>query len=473
MDDGQGGSPGSAREQPHASRQSGRLIGLTFALVGIGALVLTLLAIAQARNLEGSARDIAANMLTSVRLLGRLDHHLQKRRILIDDHIFTRDLAEMKAVEAQLAMVDGDVAETIRDYNQWATLPGEQLVWKRTQADVAALDEPAARAIALSRQNRDVEARQQMDQVATEWGLVEHDLDTLIGMNDRGAADSLASMSLVGRRLMFLLLGLGLAACAATVLTGRWAARQVARREEEMLVHARVLEARNRELDAFAGRVAHDVRGPLTTMKLAMARLGAKLPNGDRSVEIIGRGIGRMDALVEDLLALARVESQVTGRCDPAAVVAQVEADFASRLAAENGALRVSVGHAQVSCSEGLLRQAVTNLLDNAVKYHRPDAAPEVEISGAASDGSYDLKVSDNGIGMSAQDSEQAAQPFYRSPRTQDRPGVGLGLSIVNRVAEASGGTLSVQSNLGRGSTFVVRLPLVTGGGVGDSGHGR
>jgi signal transduction histidine kinase len=412
-------------------------------------------------------------MLTSVRLLGRLDHHLQKRRILIDDHIFTRDATEMTAIEAQLAMVDGDLAETIRDYYGWATLPGERPVWDRTRADLAALDEPAGRALALSRENRDVEARREMDQVGSAWALVEHDLDTLIGMNDRGAADSLARMSLIGRRLMFLLLGLGLAACAGTLLTGRWASRQVARREQEMLAHARALEARNRELDAFAGRVAHDVRGPLSTMKLAMVPLGAKLPKGDRSVEIIGRGIRRMDSLVDDLLALARVESQVSGHCDPAAVVAQVEADFAPRIAAENGALRVSVHHAEVACSEGLLRQAVTNLLDNAVKYHRPETAPEVEIFGAASDGGYDLKVSDNGVGMSAQESARAAQPFYRSPRTQDRPGTGLGLSIVNRVAEASGGTLSVQSNLGRGSTFVVRLPLVAGGGAGVGRNGR
>jgi signal transduction histidine kinase len=180
-----------------------------------------------------------------------------------------------------------------------------------------------------------------------------------------------------------------------------------------------------------------------------------------------------MEALVDDLLALARVESQVAGRCDPAAVVKEVEVDFAPRIAAEKGALRVSVHPAEVSCSEGLLRQAVTNLLDNAVKYHRPDAAPEVEISGAPSNGSYDLTVTDNGIGMSAQETQQVAQPYYRSPRSQDRPGIGLGLSIVSRVAEASGGKLSVQSNLGHGSTFVVRLPLAKGGELGEGRRGR
>jgi signal transduction histidine kinase len=205
-------------------------------------------------------------------------------------------------------------------------------------------------------------------------------------------------------------------------------------------------------------------------MKLALAPLTSKLPAGDRTLEVIGRGVKRMEGLVEDLLTLARIEAHARGRCDPATVVAEVEADFAPRIAAQKGAVHVSVSHAEVSCSEGLLRQAVTNLLENAVKYHRPDAAPEVEISGMAIDGSYDLKVSDNGVGMSAEETTQVSRPFYRSPRTQDRPGTGLGLSIVNRVAEASGGKLSVQSSLGRGSTFVVRLPLVNGDILGEGG---
>jgi two-component system, OmpR family, sensor kinase len=462
MDEGRSGSTGEAAR---ARRQSGTIITLAFAGVGGAALLVTLLAIAQARSLQAGAREIAANMLTSVRLLGRLDNQLQRRRILVDDHIFTKDASEMAAIDARIRVVDDEVAATIRTYDPWAKLPGEPGIWKRTRADLAALDAPTAQALAFSRRNQDIEARREMDQVSAQWGSVEEDLDTLIAINDRGATASLGRMVMVGRRLTLLLLGLGLTGCAATVLMGRWVSRQVARREEEMLARARLLEARNKDLDAFSGRVAHDVRGPLAIMKLAMGPLAKKLPADDRSLLQLGRGVARMEALVDDLLALARVESQASGQCDPAAVVKEVEVDFAPRIAAERGALRVSV----------LLRQAVTNLLDNAVKYHRPEAAPEVEISGAPSpsDGSYDLTVSDNGIGMSAQETQQVAQPYYRSPRSRDRPGIGLGLSIVSRVAEASGGKLSVQSNLGRGSTFVVRLPLVKGSELGEGRRGR
>jgi signal transduction histidine kinase len=227
----------------------------------------------------------------------------------------------------------------------------------------------------------------------------------------------------------------------------------------------RRLVARNRELDAFAARVAHDLRGTLTTMNLATAPLATKLPGEDRALEILRRGTRKMEALVEDLLVLARVEKLAHGRCDPAAVVALVAQDVAPSVEAASGALRVSVANAEVTCSEGLLRQALTNLVENAVKYRRPEVAPDVEISGAPVDGGYDLRVSDNGVGMSRDEATHAGEPFYRSPRVRNQPGTGLGLSIVNRVAEASGGKLIVESRLGQGSTFVVHLPLARAAG--------
>ena len=101
----------------------------------------------------------------------------------------------------------------------------------------------------------------------------------------------------------------------------------------------------------------------------------------------------------------------------------------------------MAVDHAVVSCSEGLLRQALTNLTENAVKYRRPDVGPEVEISGTAIDDGYELRVSDNGVGMAADEAGHVFEPFYRSSRTQSLPGTGLGLSIATgwrkRAAEA------------------------------------
>ena len=227
-----------------------------------------------------------------------------------------------------------------------------------------------------------------------------------------------------------------------------------------MGVAARRLEARNDELDAFAGRVAHDIRGPLAAVSLALTPLEAKLPAGDRAVQALRRGTGRMEALVEDLLALARVESFGRGTCDPATVVTEVAQDLEPRLAAERGTLEVSVQPATVACSEGLLRQAVTNLLDNALKYRRPEVTPSVRIAGAPGGGGYELRVSDNGVGTGRRGAPRLRALLECSSRIRDLPGTGLGLAIVSRVAEASRGTVSVDSTLGQGSTFVVHLPL-------------
>jgi signal transduction histidine kinase len=423
-------------------------------------MLATLFAILQTRRLEANARDVVDNMLTSVHMLGQLESEVERRRILVDDHIFAANRAERDDVEAQLAAVDRRVERAMRTYDPWATLPGERATWERTRADLMTLDAPIARALVLSRDNRDAEAHGEMQRIGAQFLLIDRDFDELIAVNDQAAGVSRTRFSMIRVRLVLTLAAIGLAALAGTVLVGRWAARQIAQREAQMTRDARRLEARNRELDAFAGRVAHDIRNALSTITLAMSPLGARLPAEDRGMQILHRGTRKMEELVDDLLSLARIETLARGQCDPAAVVAQVAQDVAPRVEAEQGALRVAVDHAAVACSEGLLRQAVTNLIENAVKYHRPDLAPEVRISGERTNGGYDLRVTDNGVGMSKEDADRAFEPFYRSPHIRNVPGTGLGLSIVNRVAEASGGRLSVESHLGQGSTFVVHLPL-------------
>lgn len=442
-------------------RTSRQLVRVAFAVVTAVVLVVTASAMAQIRGLEGSARDIVENMLTSVRLVGELESEVKTKEILVNEHILASEATDRARLETQIASVEAQIAATKHAYAPWVSLPGEQAAWTQAQKDLGDLDGPIARVVAFSRENLDTEARWEMEQAAGLFARVSQDFDRLIFINDAGAAQSLAAVSAIRRRLMITLLAAGLLAVAGIVAVGTWAARRVARREEEAARGTRRLEDRNRELDAFAGRVAHDIRNPLMVIRLATEQLSALTPREARPTELLQRGVRRMETLVDDLLTLARVEGQMPGCCDPARVAAQIQEDFAIRFEGAKGQLRVTVKPAAVSCSEGLLQQVLANLTENAMKYQRPDAAPEVEISGGAVDDRYDLRVSDNGLGMSKDDADHVFEPFYRSPRTQDLPGTGLGLSIVNRVVKASGGTLSVETELGRGSTFIVRLPRV------------
>jgi signal transduction histidine kinase len=437
-----------------------RLVASAFTIVGAGVLAATALALVQTRDLQTGTTAIVGDMTARTHLLARLDELIERRRILVDDHIFAKAMPEELKLEAQIGAVDREVSIAMHDYEPWANLPGERATWERMRAALAALDEPMAQAIALSRVNRDVEARQVMDGVAGRFEEINSSLDELRAIDDRSTGMSLERLQEVRRRLQLVLIGIGGSGLAATILVGLWAARQVARREGALAYTARVLAERNRELDAFAARVAHDIRSPLASMKLALTTMAATGAPEGRAFEILRRSTKRMESLVEDLMTLALTEGASHGRCDPAEVARQVQDDFRARVETERGNLRFSVAHAEVACSEGLLHQALTNLLENAVKYHRPDVPPDVELAGTPVDGGYDLRVTDNGIGMSQDEAERAFEPFYRSPRTSDLPGTGLGLSIVNRIAEVSGGSLSLETRIGEGSTFVMHLPL-------------
>jgi signal transduction histidine kinase len=454
--------------KPAANNQGGRtwvttarrLVVTAFVLVACGVLLATAFAIVQTRDIQGSTRSIVENMTASYHLLAEVGSLIQRRRILVDDHIYAKDPGEMAELERQIAVIDRQLTVASHDYEPWATYPRERDTWNRTRQSLAALDEPMARALALSRVNKDSEARDVMRSAASQFEAINHDIDELVAINDRGTVVSFAQLDDVRHRLQLIQFAVGCVALALTALLGAWAARQVGRRERSLATAAYELAKRNRDLDAFAGRVAHDVRSPLASIKLVSTTLSEQERPTHRTLAVLRRSTQRMEALVDDLMTLALSDVASHGHCDPAAVVQQLQDDFKQRIDAEKGNLHLSVSHAEVACSEGLLQQALTNLLENAVKYHRPRVPPVVEVTGAPGDSGYVLRVTDNGMGMSEQDAARAFEPFYRSVQASELPGTGLGLSIVNRIAEASGGSLSLHTKEGEGSTFVMQLPL-------------
>jgi hypothetical protein len=114
------GSGGPRR--PAAS--SRRFVATGFVLVAIGVLLSTAFALVQTVRLEDNARDIVDDMLTSIRLVGRIQALQDKRRILVDDHIIEKDLLAMRGVEAQIASTEAEIERAGRAYDRWAILPG-------------------------------------------------------------------------------------------------------------------------------------------------------------------------------------------------------------------------------------------------------------------------------------------------------------------------------------------------------------
>src|SRR5262249_40815701 len=151
---------------------------------------------------------------------------------------------------------------------------------------------------------------------------------------------------------------------------------------------------------------AHDLRSPLTAISLAAF---GNESQPDKTRAIFRRSVNQMTTIIQDLLTLSRMGTQTTDAiCETQSIAAFAEQDLRPKVEEVGGEFYVDVAAASVSCSEGLLRQVIWNLGDNAVKYRRHGARLLVEIRGRPTHGDYEFSVRDNGSGMSVLESRNA-----------------------------------------------------------------
>lgn len=242
---------------------------------------------------------------------------------------------------------------------------------------------------------------------------------------------------------------------ASLVAMGLFAFAVVARAE-------RALCRRMDELDAFAGRVAHDLKGPLQPAVLAVSLLRREplTPNGAATLERLDRSVARAADLVDGLLAFARAGARpdpgVRARVD---VVALELEPSLQHLATEEGAtLELEVPpRLEVAASPTALGSIIENLARNALLYLGPAEVRRVRLVARSHDESVDIEVIDSGPGIPADLAQRLFRPFERG--SERVGGSGLGLATVKRLVEAHGGTVSLSTRVGAGSTFRVRLP--------------
>ena len=217
----------------------------------------------------------------------------------------------------------------------------------------------------------------------------------------------------------------------------------------------------------FVADASHELRTPLTAIRTNVEFL-ARVPSArteDRveALRDVLTELRRMESLVGDLLALARLEAATrparrTFRLDH--VLADVHRD-ALRAAATGVEVRLGpLPEVWVSGDRDDLRRAVWNLVDNALKYTRDG---RVDLRLRVEDGVAELTVRDTGIGIAEGHLDHVFDRFWRAPGVRGMAGSGLGLAITKWVAQAHQGTVTVESTVGHGTTFVLTLPVTQG----------
>jgi signal transduction histidine kinase len=440
------------------------LLRTIFLLIIAGFALGNFVVFLSARGVQAANHRLGENAIVSVEQVCRIARDVDQERLLIDAHIFLTETSEMPPIEREITEVDHDLDTAARIYEPLTTFQGEHETWVMLRDEIGEIRQPVQEILNLSRSNRDTEAIAGMERLRSRFDAIHQKADQLISINTATASGAVTEIETLQRRSLAQLRGITLSGTLLSLFAAGWVTRLIRRRDEQIAADALALEANNRELDAFAGRVAHDLRGPLSAIGLAAAKLRAYAPEGDTPAEVLRRNIARMDAMIRDLLMLSRINAEVlAGVAHTTTAVLSIEEELLPKVRSVNGVLRVDLEPAELYCNETFLRQMLWNLGQNAVKYRRSEVPLEIDIRGRRFAHRYELRVSDNGSGMSPEDVRHAFEPFFRSPRVRATPGTGLGLSIVKRVVEASGGTVSINSEVNKGTTFVIHLPLSNG----------
>jgi len=216
----------------------------------------------------------------------------------------------------------------------------------------------------------------------------------------------------------------------------------------------------------FVADASHELKTPIAAIQSAAETVQVALPDdpdgAQRFVSQILQHSSRLGRIVSDLLDLSRLESKDIERStfDLSLLVADEAGRLATAAESRQLDLRTDFDAIEFEGSVADVRLAVKNLVENAIRYTEPGGI--VDVRTARENGNALVIVSDTGLGIPARDIPRVFERFYRvdSARSRDTGGTGLGLAIVRHVADRHGGTVDVQSELGAGSTFTIRLPI-------------
>lgn len=236
--------------------------------------------------------------------------------------------------------------------------------------------------------------------------------------------------------------------------------------EEQHRALAEKVQQANLELESFTYSVSHDLRAPLRAItgfaEIINRRHRATLSEDvQHYLDNIIQGGKQMGWLIDDLLAYSRLGrgSLTTDSIDLNDFFAGIKRSVAAKIKEHNATVTIATGMPTLEGNKSLLSQVFSNLIVNAMSFHKPDVPPTVTVSSEQKPGLLVFCVADNGIGIPPEVHENIFHVFQRAVSPEEYPGTGIGLAIVKKSVELLHGSVSLQSEVGVGSNFYISIP--------------
>ncbi len=382
-------------------------------------------------NEARSTTDIVENSQRSIALLNNIRDHAKR-------------LAATNS-EGEIEQLARAIEEDARDYDPLATYQGEHEEWMHLRG---LLRELSGNPRKLQRPASVVE------------GEVDDSVDKLLGINSLEGSSNVDAIRAAHRQAVLSDAVVGGIVLATVTLISVWLLRVLARQRRLIVQRVQFLDEKNAELEAFAGRAAHDLRSPMNPIRgytdLILEAPGLPADVGSMARRI-RRSVDRMTSVVDNMLALSVSGRPPPGHSSSALVVERTVEEMGADLQGVDLVTKLRAG--RVACAEEVLAQILRNLIGNAIKFRAHSRPLRITIETHDAGPMVEIAVEDNGLGMDPESARHAFEPFYRGQMDRELPGHGLGLAIVDRTTRSLGGTCELSSILDHSTRIVVRLP--------------
>jgi len=442
---------------------SGRFLVLMLAAV-MGSFVLTSwVSRNTSAEIESLSETLVATTTPSIERLASVRGLVLEVEYLLSEYTQTDAVQtfDSEVLDQRLTALDADV----RNYLQLVARPGERPHGRDIELSLAHFDRAVQRTAELAQAGQlsaaDRTLKQDVEPAANE--LINSTLRTIEFHAQDGRA--IASRIREARRKAVALTSLLTAVSVLLGSLGLFLVIRQARRNRALLeAQSRFHEARANELEHFAGRVAHDIRNPLSAAKMGAElalRRGLEGPAKDAVVRI-SRTLDRAEEITSGLLEFARsgANPDPGARADPCAILQDMLTGMEPEVQQQQIELRIEhVSPVMVGCSTGVYLSLVGNLVRNAIKYMGDSSTRQISVRVTDEGDKVRTEVRDTGPGIPTETLPSLFQPYFRISRDRTKEGLGLGLATVKKLAEGHQGAVGVHSERGKGSTFWFTLP--------------